>query len=81
MKTLSVYIIAQNEEMYLGNALKSIKDIADEIIVVTDVNLDRTIDIAKDFGAKVVHIPESFNIIKKGWSEYENFGIKQCTKD
>ena len=80
-KTLSAYIVAQNEEMYLCNALKSVKNIADEIIVVTDINLDRTVDIAKNFGAKVVYIPKGFDIIKKGWSEYENFGVKQCTKE
>ena len=51
MKTLSIYIIAQNEETCLGRALKSVQDIADEIIVVTDVNFDRTVDIAKEFGA------------------------------
>ena len=79
--TLSVYIIARDEEMYIGKALKSVQNIADELIVVTDINIDRTIDIAKSFGAQVILLPKSFDMLKQGWGNYENFAINCCSKD
>lgn len=42
-----------NEEDRLGDCLGSIKDIADEIVVVDGRSTDRTVEIAKTYGAKV----------------------------
>ena len=42
-----------NEEDRIGECLTSIKDIADEIVVVDGRSTDRTAEIAKSFGAKV----------------------------
>lgn len=50
---LSVTIITLNEEKYLANALDSIKDVADEIVVVDSGSTDNTVEIAIKFGAKV----------------------------
>ncbi len=50
---LSVCLIAKNEERFLDQCLKSVKDIAWEIIVVDTGSADRTIEIAKGHGAKV----------------------------
>jgi len=50
---LSVCLITKNEEHCIGNALSSIKAIADEIIVVDTGSTDRTADIAREFGAAV----------------------------
>jgi len=54
---LSVVIITHNEEANLGRTLESVKPlIADgkgEIIVVDSGSTDRTVEIAKSFGAKV----------------------------
>ena len=79
--SLSTYIIAQNEEMDIAQAIESVKSISDEIILITDFNIDRTVDIAKSMGAKIVYFPESFDVIKDGWSKYENFAMNQCSKD
>jgi glycosyltransferase involved in cell wall biosynthesis len=50
-KTLSIAIIAMNEEANLPRTLESVKW-ADEIIVVDSGSRDRTIEIAQSFGAK-----------------------------
>jgi len=53
MKMLTVTIITLNEEKDLPRCLGSIKEIADEIIVVDCDSTDGTVDIARRFGAKV----------------------------
>lgn len=53
---LTVSMIVKNEERFLGECLSSIKDIADEIIVVDTGSTDRTIEIARSFGARIVEI-------------------------
>lgn len=50
--TLSVVIITFNEEHNLPRTLESVKW-ADEIVVVDSGSTDRTVEIAKSFGAKV----------------------------
>lgn len=53
MATLSVALATYNEEKNLHRCLASIKDIASEIIIVDGTSIDRTVEIAKSFGAKV----------------------------
>lgn len=50
---LSVVYITQNAQDTLYNSLKSVRNIADEIIVIDDFSKDNTVDIASRFGAKV----------------------------
>ena len=50
--TLSVVIATLNEEQNLPRMLETVKW-ADEIVVVDSVSKDRTVEIAKSFGAKV----------------------------
>lgn len=50
---ISVTIITLNEEEKVANALKSIQGLADEIILVDSGSTDKTLKIAKDFGAKL----------------------------
>ena len=52
---LSVVIITFNEEEDLPRCLESVKDLTAEIVVVDSGSTDKTIDIAKKFGAKVYH--------------------------
>ncbi|KKQ73899.1 MAG: Glycosyl transferase, group 2 family, partial [Candidatus Woesebacteria bacterium GW2011_GWB1_38_5b] len=53
MKTLTVTIITLNEEKDLPRCLGSIKEIADEIVVVDCGSTDGTVEVARRFGAKV----------------------------
>ncbi|MDZ4296919.1 MAG: glycosyltransferase family 2 protein [Moraxellaceae bacterium] len=52
---LSVYFIVKNEELRLPESLAQAVKVADELIVVDSGSNDRTIEIAKSFGAKVVY--------------------------
>lgn len=51
---LSVVLATYNEEENIGDCLSSVKDIASEIIIVDGTSQDRTVEIAKSLGAKVV---------------------------
>jgi GT2 family glycosyltransferase/Tfp pilus assembly protein PilF len=55
--TLSLCMIVKNEEKYLVQCLKSVRDIVDEIIMVDTGSTDKTVDIAKVFGAKLFDFP------------------------
>jgi tetratricopeptide (TPR) repeat protein len=53
--TISCCIIARDEEETIGDAIRSVKDLADEVIVVDTGSSDRTIVYAKQEGARVHH--------------------------
>lgn len=73
---VSLCMIVKNEETYLPKCLNSIKDIVDEIIIVDTGSTDKTVDIAKSFGAKVYYFPWNNN-----FSEARNESLKYATKD
>jgi len=51
---ISLCMIVKNEERFLAQALASVRDVVDETIVVDTGSTDRTIEIAKSFGAVVL---------------------------
>ncbi len=51
---LSVALAIFNEEKALPACLKSVKNLADEIVIVDGSSTDRSVEIAKSFGAKVI---------------------------
>ncbi len=51
---LSVVLATFNEEANLGKCLESVKDIADEIVVVDGQSTDKTVEIAKTFKAGII---------------------------
>jgi glycosyltransferase involved in cell wall biosynthesis len=56
--SLSVVLATYNEEKNLPGCLASVKDLADEIVIVDGTSSDNTIHIAKKYGAKV-HITKN----------------------
>jgi len=72
--TLSVAMIAMNEEANLPRTLESVRW-ADEIIVVDSGSKDRTIEIAHSFGARTSH--HAFG----GHGEQKNVALDLCTSD
>lgn len=52
---LSLCMIVKNEEEALPQALSSVQGIVDEMVILDTGSTDRTVEIAKDFGAKVEH--------------------------
>jgi glycosyltransferase involved in cell wall biosynthesis len=74
-KTLSVSIVSFNEEENIGRTLKSIVDIADEIVVVDSNSTDKTREIALSYGAKV------FIEDWKGYINQKNSALEKCKGD
>ncbi len=52
--SLSVCLIVKNEEKMIEECLLSVKDIADEIILVDTGSTDKTLEIAKKFNCKII---------------------------
>jgi glycosyltransferase involved in cell wall biosynthesis len=73
--TLSVCIITLNEEANIARTLKSVKGIADEIIVVDSGSTDNTVSVAQSFGAKV------FVEKWKGFALQKNSALEKATCD
>lgn len=64
---LSVVLAVYNEEKNLGACLASVKDIADQIVIVDGSSTDKTVEIAKQYGAEVLvkDNPPIFHINKQ----------------
>ncbi len=77
--TLSVVIITHNEEANLGRTLQSVMPLVGEgrgeIVVVDSGSTDRTVEIAKSFGAKV------FVEEWKGFAAQKNSAIEKAAGD
>ena len=77
--TLSVVIITYNEEANLGRTLESVKPLVSdgngEIIIVDSGSTDRTVEIAKSYGAEV------FIEEWKGYAAQKNSAINKATGD
>jgi glycosyltransferase involved in cell wall biosynthesis len=75
MIRLSAVIITYNEEKNISRCLQSLKGIADEIVIVDSGSDDRTLEIAKEFSAKIVTHPFT------GYIEQKNFAVTQTSNE
>lgn len=73
--SLSICIITLNEEDNIGRTLESVKEIADEIIVVDSGSTDSTVAIAQSYGAKVFVEPW------KGFALQKNSSLDKACGD
>lgn len=66
MKKISICLAVFNEEKYLRNCLNSIKDLAWEIVLVDGGSKDKTLEIAREFNARIIKTrnPANFHINK-----------------
>lgn len=74
MKPLSIVIIARNEEANLRRCLESVAW-ADEIVLVDSGSSDRTVNIAREFKAKVIDRPFS------GYGPAKKEAVSNATSD
>jgi glycosyltransferase involved in cell wall biosynthesis len=72
--TLSVAIVAMDEEANIGRTLASVRW-ADEIVLVDSGSKDRTREIACEYGARVMVEPW------RGYVAQKNYAVDLCTKD
>jgi glycosyltransferase involved in cell wall biosynthesis len=72
---LSIVIITYNEEKNIGRCIESVKNVADEIIVVDSNSTDNTVAIARSLGA-VVHLQAFL-----GYVEQKNFALNLAAND
>src|SRR5246127_2121367 len=72
--SLSVAIVAMDEEANIGRTLASVRW-ADEIVLVDSGSKDRTREIAHDHGARVVEEPW------RGYVAQKQYAVELCTKD
>lgn len=73
---LSVVLATRNEEQNIGPCLESVRQLADEIIVIDEESTDRTREIAEKYGAsvhKVIH-EEIFHVNKQKALDLANGG-------
>lgn len=75
MQPLSVSIITFNEEKNIARCLDSVKDIANEIVVIDSNSTDNTESICKQYGVKFVS--QKF----LGYIEQKNFALDHCKYD
>ncbi len=75
-QTISLCMITRNEEKYLEQCLNSVKDVADEIIIVDTGSTDRTKEIARKFGAKIFDFKWADD-----FSAARNESLKHASKD
>src|ERR1700739_2505007 len=72
--TLSVAVVAMDEEANIGRTLASVRW-ADEIVLVDSGSKDRTCEIAREYGARIVTEPW------RGYVAQKQTAIDLCTKD
>ncbi len=73
--SLSVVIIAQDEERTIGRVLDAVTEIADEIVLVDSGSSDQTVAIAQSKNARVIHQPWL------GFAAQKNFALSQAQCD
>lgn len=75
MSNISIVIITYNEEESLEKTIKMARKLTDDVIVVDSFSTDKTIDIAKFYGATIFHRKW------EGYSKQKNFGNRQAKHD
>jgi len=75
MTKISAVIITFNEERNIARCLQSVKDVADEVVVVDSYSTDRTEEICRSFG--VVFIQNEW----LGYSGQKNYANAQASYD
>ena len=72
---ISVIILTYNDEVQIRNCLESVKDLTDDIIVIDSFSKDRTLEICREYGAKVHQNPFVNQAIQFNWA-LDNVPIK-----
>ncbi len=72
--SLSLCMIVKNEERFLRNCLESVQGVVDEIVIVDTGSTDGTLDIAREYGAKIIEYAWNDD-----FSEARNLSLQHAT--
>jgi glycosyltransferase involved in cell wall biosynthesis len=72
MQKLSVVIITHNEENNILRCIQSVKELADETLVVDSFSSDRTVEICTAAGCRVMQHPF------EGYGQQKQFGVEEA---
>ena len=75
MSKISACLIVKNEERLLPQCPGSIKDFVDEIVIVDTGSTDQTVEIARNYGARIYHHPW-----ENDFSMHRNQSLSYATK-
>ena len=75
MQQLSVVIITYNEEENILRCIHSVKDLADEILIVDSFSTDHTVEICNSSACKVFLHPF------EGYGQQKQFGVDQASNN
>ena len=73
--TISTIVLTYNEEINIENCLKSVANWADEIFIIDSYSTDKTLEIAKKYGAQIVQRPFENQAKQFNWA-LDNLKIK-----
>lgn len=65
---LTAVILTQNEELHIARAIESLEGIADQVFVIDSGSTDRTIEIASELGAIILHNPWRNHATQFNWA-------------
>ncbi len=71
--TIAALILTKNEEKHIARCIRSLKDVCEEIWVIDSFSTDKTVEIARDLGARVC---------QHKWTNYAtqfNYGLNRCS--
>jgi glycosyltransferase involved in cell wall biosynthesis len=72
---LSVIVITKNEEKMIKDCLDSVRQLADEILIIDSGSEDKTLKIARKYTAKI------FTYKNGSFSDWRNFGLRKARGD
>lgn len=75
MSDISVFILTYNEEKHIERCISSIKKLTTNIYVIDSFSTDKTVEIAKCFGAKILQNPWTDHATQVNWA------IQHCAFD
>ena len=74
MSSLAILILTRNEEDNIVSVVENAKKCTDEVIIIDSGSTDRTVELAKEHGAKV-----SFRAWTDDFSAQRNFALESPT--
>jgi hypothetical protein len=74
--TLSVCLLTRNEENNIARAIRSVRGVADQVVVADTGSSDRTVQIAADLGVKVCQVAW-----QEDFAAARDFALSQATAD